>query len=84
MTRKPAGERAGGAKRREEARSVWQVTKTASRRVAGEGPAARSWVDDNVVSRFDPIAVGMARDHDAADDVVCPLEKPWPRIFPGL
>ena len=84
MTRKPASESAGGAKRWEEVRNVWQVAKAASRRATGEGPAARRGVDNSVVRRFDPIALGMARDHDAADDVVCPMGRSWPRIFPGL
>ena len=84
MTRKPASESAGGARRWGEVRNVWQVARAGSRCAAGEGPAARRGVDNNVVRRFDPIAVGMARDHDAADDAVCPLGRPWPRIFPGL
>jgi hypothetical protein len=84
MTRKPASESAGGAKRWEEVRNVWQVAKAASRRAAGESPTAHRGVDNNAIRRLDPIAVGMARDHDTADDVVCSLGRPWPRIFPGL
>ena len=84
MTRKPASASAGGANRLEEVRNVWQVAKAASRRAAGEGPAARRGLDDDGVRRFDPITVGLTRDHDAAEEVVCPLGRPWPRIFPGL
>jgi hypothetical protein len=81
MTRKP-GAHAGD--RWEEARKVWQVAKAASRRAADEGPATRSWIDSNLFRRFDPIAVGLAGGDDAADNLVCALEMPWPRTLPGL
>lgn len=84
MTRKPSDESVGGANGREEACNVWQVARAASRGAARESSAGRSRVDNNSVRRFDPIAVGRARDGDAVDDVVCASERPWPRIFPGL